>query len=175
MSSRLAAIRSRVTRRSALLGWGSPDLWLNTDKLKTNVLRNNAHLGDMAKTLNCSAVYFHGVQARFELPRMEGAGYTVAYLGFLRTVVFLRMLNASEESIRGLWQLERKLLQLLRVDSTGSPTWLLDACGQTTHPRRRLLLTNHDMGVDLPSRTLQLGQPRCSSKRRERRRTSHWA
>jgi len=114
-------------------------------------------LGAMAKTLNRSAVYLHGLQARFELPAFEGAAYSDAYLAFLRTVVFLRMLNVSEESLRDLWHLEKKLLQLLHVDSTGSPTWFLDACGRTTHPRRRLLLTNHDMGVALPSRTLQLG------------------
>ena len=114
-------------------------------------------LGNMAKTLNRSAVYLHGVQARFELPAMEGAGYSEAYLAFLRTVVFLRMLNVSEETLRDLWHLEKKLLQLLHVDSTGSPTWFLDSCGRTTHPRRRLLLTNHDMGVALPSRTVQLG------------------
>lgn len=114
-------------------------------------------LGDMTKALNRSAVYIHGVQARLELPVMEGAGYTEAYLAFLRTFVFLRVLNVSEESLRDLWHLEKKLLQLLHVDSTGSPTWFLDACGQATHPRRRLLLTNHDIGVALTSRTLQLG------------------
>jgi len=114
-------------------------------------------LGDMAKALNRSAVYLHGVQARFELPTMVGPGYPEAYLSFLRTVIFLRMLNVSEESLRDLWHIERKLLQLLHVDSTGSSTWFLDSCGASTHPERRLLLTNHDMGVDLPSRTLQLG------------------
>ena len=69
------------------------------------------------------------------------------------------MLNVSKESLRTLWQLEKKLLQLLNMDSaaTGSPTWFLDACGRTTHPRRRLLLANHDLGVDLPSGKLQLG------------------
>lgn len=113
-------------------------------------------LGDMAKALNRSAVYLHGLQARFELPTMVGSGYPEAYLSFLRTVVFLRMLNVSGESLRDLWHIERKLLQLLHVDSSGSSTWFLDACGQTTHPSRRLLLTNHDMGVALPSRTLQL-------------------
>lgn len=114
-------------------------------------------LGDMAKALNRSAVYLHGVQARFELPTMVGSGYPEAYLSFLRTVVFLRILNVSEESLRDLWHIERKLLQLLHVDSTGSSTWFLDSCGASTHPERRLLLTNHDMGVALPSRTLQLG------------------
>ena len=112
-------------------------------------------LGDMAKSLNRPAVYLCGVQGRFELPEFKGAGYSDAYLAFLRTVIFLRMLNVSEESLRDLWRLEKKLLQLLHVDSTGSPTWFLDDCGRTTHPRRRLLLTNHDMGVELPARTLQ--------------------
>jgi len=47
-----------------------------------------------------------------------------------------------------------------RCNSTslsGSRTWFLDACGQPAHPRRRLLLGNYDLGVELPSGTLQLG------------------
>ena len=109
-------------------------------------------LGEMAKALNRSAVSLHGLQDRFDLPKFEGATYSEAYFAFLRTLVFLRILNVSEGSLRELWNLEKKLLQLLHVDSTGSPTWFLDACGRTTHLRRRLLLTNHDMGVALPSR-----------------------
>ena len=124
-----------------------------------SLLKDMHTLGDMAKALNRSAVYLRGVQARFELPVFEGAGYADAYLALLRTVVFLRVLNVPEEALRTLWRLEKKLLQLLNMDSaaTGSPTWFLDSCGQATHPRRRLLLTNHDLGVDLPSGTLQLG------------------
>src|ERR1035437_2140165 len=107
-------------------------------------------LGDMAKLLNRSPVYLAGLQKRFELPAIDGAGYSDAYLAFMRTVVFLRLFNVTEESLRDLWRLEKKLLQLLHVDSTGSPTWFLDSCGPPPH-RRRLLLTNHDMGVALPS------------------------
>ena len=114
-------------------------------------------LGDMATVLNRSPVYLHGLQTRFELPVCEGAGYSEAYLAFLRTVIHLRALNVSEESLRDLWHLEKKLLQLLHVDSTGSPTWFLDACGQRRRPRRRLLLTNYDLGVEVPTKTLQLG------------------
>lgn len=114
-------------------------------------------LGDMAKALNRPAVVLHGFQSRFDLPVMEGAAYPAAYLAFLRTIVFLRLLNVPEETLRELWHLEKKLLQLLHVDSTGSATWFLDACGQTTNARQRLLLTNHDMGVAIPSGTLQLG------------------
>ena len=114
-------------------------------------------LGDMAKLLNRAPVYLTGLQKRFELPALAGAGYSDAYLAFLHTVVFLRLFNVTEESLRDLWCLEKKLLQLLHVDSTGSPTWFLDSCGPKTHPRRRLLLSNHDLGVALPSGTLQLG------------------
>jgi hypothetical protein len=37
-------------------------------------------LGDMVTSLNRSAVYLHGLQARFELPVSEGASYSDAYL-----------------------------------------------------------------------------------------------
>lgn len=114
-------------------------------------------LGDMAKLLNRSPVYLTGLQKRFDLPALDGAGYSAAYIDFLCTVIYLRLFNVAEESLRELWHLEKKLLQLLHVDSTGSPTWFLDSCGPTTHRRRRLLLTNHDLGVALPSGTLQLG------------------
>lgn len=114
-------------------------------------------LGNMAKALNRSLVYLHSLQKRFELPVCEDAGYSDAYLDFLRTVIFLRALNVSEDSLRDLWHLEKKLMQLLHADSTGSPTWFLDACGQVGHPRRRLLLTNYDLGVEVPTGTLQLG------------------
>jgi len=114
-------------------------------------------LGEMAKALNRPAMVLHGLQSRFDLPAFEGAGYSDAYLAFVRAVVFLRMLNVSEETLLKLWHLEKKLLTLLHVDSVGSPTWFLDACGPTNKPRHRLLLTNFNMGFDLKSGTIQLG------------------
>ncbi len=114
-------------------------------------------LGDLVKALNRPAVYLSGLQARFELPLYEGAAYSKAYLAFLQTVVFLRTLGIPEETLLRLWQLEKKLLQLLHADSNGSSTWFLDACGSITHRDRRLLLSNYDLGVTVPSKTLQLG------------------
>ena len=107
--------------------------------------------------LNRPAVYLHGLQSRFELPVLSGATYSEAYLQFLRKLVYLRSLAISEETLRDLWRIEKKLLQLLHVDSTGSPTWFLDACGAKDNPKRRLLLSNYDLGVEVPSQTLQLG------------------
>ena len=114
-------------------------------------------LRDMAKALNRTPVYLSGLQRRFALPVFEGAAYSNAYHAFLRALIVLRTFNIGEETLVELWCLEKKLLQLLHVDSAGSPTWFLNACGQTTHSKRRLLLTNYDLGVSIPLRELQLG------------------
>jgi hypothetical protein len=111
----------------------------------------------MAKALNRSPVYLKGLQARFELPAPGGTAYSDAYVAFLRSIIHLRILGVTEAALLHLWRLERKLLTLLNVDSTGSATWFLDACGQTSHRNRRLLLSNYDLGVAIPSGTLQLG------------------
>ena len=91
---------------------------------------------------------------------MPGYSYQVLYadyVAFLRAVIALRTFGIAEDALLRLWNFEKKLLQLLHVDSTGSPTWFLDSCGVTTHPNQRLLLTNHDLGVPVPSKELQLG------------------
>ncbi|MDO8543200.1 MAG: hypothetical protein Q7S40_22420 [Opitutaceae bacterium] len=107
--------------------------------------------------MNRPQLYLREVFRRFDVPLAKDDRYSDAHLAFLRTVVFLRTLNIAEDRLRDLWHLEKKLLQLLHVDSAGSPTWFLDACGLTSHPRRRLLLTNFDLGFALPARAVQLG------------------
>jgi hypothetical protein len=97
---------------------------------------------ELAKALNRSAVYLSGLQTRFDLPPLQSIRNSNSLLEFLRTIIALRALNISEESLRELWRLEKKLLQLLHVDSAGSPSWYLDACGQLTDRHRRLLLSN---------------------------------
>lgn len=114
-------------------------------------------LADIAKALNRSAVYLQGLQKRFDLPILKGANYSGSYLLFLQTVISLRTLNISEETILELWRIERKLLQLLHADTTGSPTWFLDSCGSKRNRSHRLLLSNFDIGVYLAPGTLQLG------------------
>jgi hypothetical protein len=114
-------------------------------------------LADLAKALNRSTVYLSGLQSRFELPTFDGAGYSEAYLAFLQTVVHMRTLSITEETLRDLWHIEKKLLVLLHADSTGSPTWFLDSCGAATSPKRRLLLTNYELGAEVHGKGVQLG------------------
>jgi hypothetical protein len=113
--------------------------------------------GDMAKELNRSPIYLSGIQKRFELPGFEGAAYSPAYVAFLRAIIAFRTFDISEENLRDLWHLEKKLLHLLHVDSTGSRTWFLDFCSATKHSERRLLLTNYDLGVPLTASEVQIG------------------
>ena len=111
----------------------------------------------MAQALHRSVIVVTGLQTRFGLPAMAGAGYSVAYLALLEKLVHLRRLNVPEDALRDLWLIEKKLLHLLHVDSVGSRTWFLDSCGLKSHANRRLLLTNHDVGTDLRAANLQPG------------------
>lgn len=112
---------------------------------------------ELTHALNRPVIYLRGLQSRFELPEFDGARYSDAYLALLKKLIYLRALSISEPTLRDLWHIEKKLLQILHADSAGSPTWFLDACGATTHPGRRLLLTSFDLGVEVPTGTLQLG------------------
>jgi len=57
---------------------------------------------DLAKALNRSTVYVSGLQSRLDLPVIDGVGYSAAYLTFLQTVVHLRTLSITEETLRDL-------------------------------------------------------------------------
>jgi hypothetical protein len=52
-------------------------------------------LAYMSKSLNRATVYVRGLQVRFELPVLEGAAYSNAFLEFLRALVTLRTLRRT--------------------------------------------------------------------------------
>ena len=87
------------------------------------VLINGIHtFADLAKALNRSRVYLLGLPLRFELPTFEGESYSSSHLAFIQMVVHLRTLPITEETLRDLWHIEKKLFVLRHADSTGSPT-----------------------------------------------------
>lgn len=110
----------------------------------------------------CTALNRHpgviqDIQKRFGLPVFKGAAYSDAYVAFLRTIIHLRIFSVSFDSLTRLWQLEQSVMRLLHADTTGSPTWFLDACGAKGRRSRRLLLSNYDLGTHLASGSVQLG------------------
>jgi len=110
---------------------------------------------ELAKRLGRPMVWIVGVQKRFGLPVLES--YSEGYECFLRKILHLRVLGVSEETLRDFWAVERKLIEVLHLDSQSSLTWMVDACSVAADPDRRLLLSNIDLGFPLPSTDLQIG------------------
>ena len=113
------------------------------------------NLKEVAEKLGRPVIWISGIQKRFGLPVLES--YSEGYECFLRKILHLRVLGVSEESLREFWAVERKLIEVLHLDSQSSPTWMMDACAFSSDPDCRLLLSNIDLGFPLPSTDLQTG------------------
>lgn len=111
----------------------------------------------MCAGLNRSPMVIRDLQKRFELPVLSGAAYSPAYSELLRSIIYLRIFGISFQRLTRLWQIECSLMRLLNADSTGSPTWFLDACGAINHKDQRLLLSNFDIGATLQASAVQPG------------------
>lgn len=109
----------------------------------------------MAERLGRPVVWVAGVQKRFGLPVLES--YPEGYESFLRKILHLRVLGASEEALKEFWAVERKLIEVLHLDPQSSPTWMVDACAFGSDPDRRLLLSNIDLGCPLLATEVQIG------------------
>jgi hypothetical protein len=95
------------------------------------------------------------MRKRFGLPVLED--YPECYDAFLRKVRDLRNLGVSEEKLGDLWDLERKLIDILHLDLGGGELSLIEGCSAEADPDRRLLLSNAELGVPLMARDLQAG------------------
>ena len=75
-------------------------------------------LAEIAAELGRDRLYLLGWIKRFELPTGHGNRYPATYLSFFRTVVFLKLAQIPEEKLVELWTLEKKLMNLLHVDTS---------------------------------------------------------
>lgn len=111
----------------------------------------------------CEAVgkpppYIRQLQGVFHLPVSKDHRYSQSYVNFVRKLVTLRAFSVPVDEITDLLKREKRLLELLHVDTIGnSPTWFLDHCEQGGRLSRRLLLTGCDVGFPLSSRAVQVG------------------
>ncbi len=62
-----------------------------------------------------------------------------------------------EEKLIELWTLEKKLMNLLQVDTSSSPTWMIDGYAAAGNDSRRLFLSRFDIGTDLQGACVQPG------------------
>ncbi|MBU0676923.1 MAG: hypothetical protein KJ626_02310 [Verrucomicrobia bacterium] len=112
---------------------------------------------ELCEELRKSSMYVMNIQRALELytPTKE-EGYSEPYLVFLQKIISLRTFSIPMDEIVDLFKKEKKILELLHIDSiSDSPTWYLDACVQNEPTSRHLLLTGHDLGVPLNSGTVQ--------------------
>ncbi len=110
---------------------------------------------DLSERLGRPALWITRMRKRFGLPVLEQ--YPKYYEAFLRKVRDLRNLGVSEEKLGELWDLERKLIDILHLDLGGGELSLIEGCSVEAEPDRRLLLSNADLGVPIIALDLQAG------------------
>jgi hypothetical protein len=115
-------------------------------------------LNEFCRSLGKAPPLVHQIQTGLGLhiPRRD-EGYSPAYLGFMQKVVSLRTFSVPVADIADLFEKEKKILELLHVDSIAdSPTWYLDACGCDDGPAdNSLLLTGHNLGFPITAEVIQ--------------------
>lgn len=112
-------------------------------------------LADLSDHLGRTVLWIRRMRKRFGLPMLEQ--YPECYEIFLRKVRDLRNLGVSEEKLELLWNLERKIIEVLHLDLGGGDLSLIEGCSVEIDPNRRLLLSNADLGVPLMARDIQAG------------------
>ena len=110
---------------------------------------------ELSQALGRPALWITRTRKRFGLPALEE--YPVYYVAFLRKIRDLRNLGVSEEKLGDLWDLERKLIEILHLDLGGGELSLIEGCSAEVDLDRRLLLSNADLGVPLMARNVQAG------------------
>ena len=109
----------------------------------------------LSEMLGRPGLWISRMRKRFGLPVLEE--YPECYVAFLRKIRDLRNLGVSEEKLGDLFDLERKLIEILHLDLGGGELSMIEGCSAEVDPEHRLLLSNADLGVPLMARDLQAG------------------
>ncbi len=111
--------------------------------------RNSMTLSELCTSLHRGPHYIRHLQQGLGLPMIPSSeGYPSVYRALLDRVVYLRVFGVPLDDIAALFAIEKKLMQLLKIDtSTSSPLWYLAACEVEDASPTRLLLTNFEAGA----------------------------
>ena len=120
---------------------------------------------ELSERLGRPALWISRMRKHLGLPVLED--YPECYETFLRKIRDLRNLGVSEEKLVSLWNLERKLIDILHLDLGDGNLSHIQGCSVEADPERRLLLSNADLGVPLMARDVQAGLDFSAGRPRE--------
>jgi hypothetical protein len=126
-------------------------------------------LGDMASAVGRSVPAVMTLQRKYGLTVRKA--YTEGYVVLIKKIMYLSILSVSVGDIKALLKRERRLLELLKVDSLqSSPVWFESLCTMRSG-RTRLFLTGYNIehavfgdtvqtGLDFKERAIELFEDR---------------
>jgi len=115
---------------------------------------------ELCNALGKGSFYVRNLQKNLSLPVCHGKGknngYSPPYLIFLEKVVAMRAFNVPLQKIVDLFEIEKKVLTLLHLDSLcQSDTWYFGSAEPDELSDGHLLLSGHDLGFPIADGDIQ--------------------
>lgn len=112
-------------------------------------------LNELAKAVGKSAPYVMTLQKKYGLAACKN--YPDGYAVLVKKLIYLSICSVPDKEIKSLLSKEKKLLELLKVDSLhDGELWFENMCIMKTGPSR-LLLSGHDLGHPVDCQSIQTG------------------
>jgi len=112
-------------------------------------------LKDLAQAAGKSVPFVMTLQQKYGLPTCKE--YSDGHLVLIKKLICLSICSVPIKDIRALLKSERRLLELLKVDSLHeSSDWFESLCKMNSGPTR-LLLSGYDIGSPVSGSTVQAG------------------
>ena len=112
-------------------------------------------LAVLARKVGKSAPYVMTLQKKFGLP--ISTNYPKGYVVLLKKLIYLSICSVPDKDIKSLLTKEKKLLELLKVDSLHEGELWFEGMCTMNHGSSRLLFTGHDLGHPVDCQSVQTG------------------
>jgi len=110
---------------------------------------------ELAKSVGKSVPAVFNLQKKFELSKARR--YPEGYAVLLSKLIYLSTCSVSDKDIRKLLVMEKKLLELLKVDSLHDGELWFESLCIAKRGAKRLLLSGHDLGHPVRAPSIQAG------------------
>ena len=112
-------------------------------------------LSELAKDVGKSGPYVLTLQKKFGLPACKD--YPEGYSVLIKKLIYLSICSVLDKEIKSLLAKEKKLLELLKVDSLHDGELWFERLCTMKHGPTRLLFSGHDLGHPVDCKTIQPG------------------